>query len=336
MAIAHTYPVAAEHRGTRLDQFIETHQTGSPTHRLSRTYIQKLIREGAITVNGKASKPGYKIRTGDQIAFTRPAPRPLETPRPEHIPLDILYEDSSLIVINKPAGMVVHPAGNVNSGTLVNALLAHCRELPGIGGVQRPGIVHRLDKDTSGVLVAAKTDYAHRHLSAQFEAHTTERHYYAVICGVPPQAYGTINARITRSRRDRRKMTVTEMNGRRAVTHYRVLAVYGRFALLELTLETGRIHQIRAHLSHIGHPVTGDSVYGGGEGRALHDAPSAAVSAALTKLNRQALHAHTLGFDHPTTNERRAFSAPMPTDMQQLVEALKQAAKSGEPGQDEN
>ena len=294
----------------------------SPPFSLSRTYIQKLIREGAITVNGKPSKPGYKLRAGDQISLTLPAPRPLQTIEPEPISLDILHEDSALIVVNKPAGMTVHPAGDAQSGTLVNALLHHCETLPGIGGVQRPGIVHRLDKDTSGVIVAAKTDHAHRHLSAQFEAHTTTRHYYAVICGVPPNETGTVDARISRSPRDRRKMTVTGTGGRQAVTHYHLLERYDRFSLLKLTLETGRIHQIRVHLSHIGHPVAGDHVYGGGYARAVHDAPPGAKEA-LVALNRQALHAHTLGFVHPETDEQLTLSSPMPEDMLWFVEELR-------------
>ena len=318
-------------KSIRLDRFIEAQlpeqaemqvETPSPFS-LSRTYIQKLIREGAITVNAKPSKPGYKLRTGDKISLTLPDPRPLQTIEPEPIPLDILYEDSALIVLNKPAGMTVHPAGDVQSGTLVNALLNHCETLPGIGGVQRPGIVHRLDKDTSGVIVAAKTDYAHRHLSAQFEAHTTTRHYYAVVCGVLSNETGTINACIIRSPRDKRKMTVIGTGGRHAVTHYHLLERYNRFSLLKLTLETGRIHQIRVHLSHIGHPVAGDHVYGGGYARALRDAPSLAVQEALVALNRQALHAHTLGFTHPETEEQPTFSAPIPDDMWWLVEELR-------------
>ena len=315
--------------GIRLDRFIEAQlpeqvETDvSSSFSLSRTYIQKLIRAGAITVNGKPSKPGYKLRAGDQVSLALPAPRPLQTIEPEPIPLDILYEDSALIVVNKQAGMTVHPAGDAQSGTLVNALLNHCETLPGIGGVQRPGIVHRLDKDTSGVIVAAKTDHAHRHLSAQFEAHTTTRHYYAVVCGVPPNETGTVNARIIRSPRNKRKMTVTGTGGRHAITHYHLLERYERFSLLKLTLETGRIHQIRVHLSHIGQPVAGDHVYGGGYVRALRDAPTAAVKEALVSLDRQALHAHTLGFVHPKTDEQLAFSAPMPADMWWFVEELR-------------
>ena len=320
--------------GIRLDRFIEAHLQEqvepevdtSFLFPLSRTYIQKLIREGAVTVNGKLSKPGYKLRDGDEISLTLSAPRPLQTVKPEPIPLDILHEDSALIVVNKPAGMIVHPAGTVQSGTLVNALLSHCKILPGIGGIQRPGIVHRLDKDTSGVIVAAKTDRAHRHLSAQFEAHTTTRCYYAVACGVPANETGTINTYISRSLRDRRKMTVTGTGGRHAVTHYHLLERYNRFSLLKLRLETGRIHQIRVHLSHIGHPVAGDHVYGGGYTRAVRNAPSPAVKDALVALNRQALHAHTLEFTHPETEERLTFSAPMPADMWWLVEELRHMA----------
>ena len=331
MSKSQIFHVAPDRLGTRLDRFVEaqlseqaeTETDASSCVSLSRTYIQKLIREGAIAVNGKPSKPGYKLRAGDEVSLILPDPRPLQTIEPEPISLDILHEDSVLIVLNKPAGMTVHPAGDVQSGTLVNALLNHCESLPGIGGVQRPGIVHRLDKETSGAIVAAKTDFAHRHLSAQFEAHTTTRHYHAVTCGVPPNETGTIDARIVRSSRDRRKMTVTGAGGRHAVTHYHILERYDRFSFLKLTLETGRIHQIRVHLSHIGHPVAGDHVYGGGYDRAVHDAPSPAVKEALAALNRQALHAHTLGFVHPETEEQLTFSAPMPDDMWWFVEELR-------------
>ena len=329
MSKSQVFHVTPDQQNIRLDRFIEAQLLEmeevdvSSSLSLSRTYIQKLIRKGALTVNGKPSKPGYKLRTDDQVSLTLPPPRPLQNIAPEPISLDILYEDSALIVLNKPAGMTVHPAGDAQSGTLVNALLHHCETLPGIGGVQRPGIVHRLDKDTSGVIVAAKTDHTHRHLSAQFEAHTTTRHYYAVVCGVPSNETGAVNTRIIRSPRDRRKMTVTGTGGRHAVTHYRLLERYDRFSLLKLRLETGRIHQIRVHLSHIGHPVAGDHIYGGGYARALHDAPSAAVKAALVGLNRQALHAHTLGFIHPETEERLTLSAPMPEDMWWFVEELR-------------
>ena len=320
-----TFHFTSNKHGSRLDQFVEAQYlvTPPPTQQLSRTYIQQLIRDGAVTVNGKISKPGYKLRKGDLIVLSLPDPEPLAAIPPESVALNILYEDSSLIVINKPAGMLVHPASGVNSGTLVNALLGHCEDLSGIGGTERPGIVHRLDKGTSGVLVAAKTDYAHRTLSAQFEAHTTIRSYLAAVCGIPEPGTGTIGEQIARSHRDRRKMAVVKADGRRAVTHYRVLEVYEGFSLLQLTLETGRLHQIRVHLSFLGYPVAGDAVYGGGRGRALSAAPSIAVRQALERLNRQALHAETLGFTHPETNERLEFSAPMPSDMQQIVDALR-------------
>ena len=229
-----------------------------------------------------------------------------------------------MIVLNKPAGMLVHPANSVNVGTLVNALLAHCpTDLSGIGGVERPGIVHRLDKDTSGVLVVAKTDVVHRGLSVQFEQHSITRHYVAVVCGAPAKTTGTIDARIARSRRDRRRMTTVETAGRHAVTHYQVLETYAKFALVQLTLETGRLHQIRVHLQHIGHPVVGDAIYGG-EQRALNDADTTQLKHALAQLKRQALHARVLGFEHPVTGENLTFSAPMPKDMQCLVDALRE------------
>ena len=320
-----TFHFTSDNSGSRLDQFVEAQYLAAPlpARQVSRTYIQQLIRDGAVTVNGKISKPGYKLRTGDKITLQLPDPSPLETIPPESVLLNILHEDSSLIVIDKPAGMLVHPAGSVYTGTLVNALLGHCNDLSGIGGTERPGIVHRLDKDTSGVLVAAKTDLAHRTLSAQFEAHSTSRNYVAAVCGAPDPGAGTIDEQIARSHRDRRKMAVVKTNGRRAVTHYRVLEVYEGFSLLRLTLETGRLHQIRVHLSFLGYPVAGDPGYGGGRERALSDAPSVAVRQALIKLNRQALHAETLAFNHPDTDERLEFSAPMPSDMQRVVDSLR-------------
>lgn len=295
---------------------------------VSRTYLQKLIRDGAVTVNDKVSKqPSYTLRSGDRVCLTIPNSRPLETLQPESIPLDILYEDNHLIVLNKPAGMLVHPASSVNVGTLVNALLAHCTDLSGIGGVERPGIVHRLDKDTSGVLVVAKTDVVHRELSEQFEKHTITRQYVAVVCSIPAEVTGTIDAQIARSRRDRRRMTTVENNGRRAVTHYQVLESYHKFSLIQLTLETGRLHQIRVHMQHIGHPVAGDTIYGG-EQRALNNADTLPVKHALIQLKRQALHARTLQFEHPVTHERMIFSAPKPADMQRLVDALRMSVRA--------
>ena len=311
------YHIEKEHGGTRLDRFLI-----SATQEMSRTYLQRLIRDGDVTVNDKVVKqPSYTLRDSDRVCLTLPPPRPLETVAPENIPLDILHEDSHLLVLNKPAGMLVHPANNVNEGTLVNALLAHCTDLSGIGGVERPGIVHRLDKDTSGILVVAKTDIVHRGLSGQFERHSITRQYVAVVCGTPTEATGTIDAQIARSRRDRRRMTTVKTGGRHAVTHYEILERYPQFARVQLTLETGRLHQIRVHLQHIGHPVAGDAVYGG-EQRALNDADTGVLKQALAQLKRQALHARLLGFEHPVTGESLTFSAPMPEDMQRVVDAL--------------
>ena len=311
------YDIQKDQRGTRLDRFLI-----NATEGVSRTYLQRLIRDGDVTVNGEVGKqPSYVLRDGDRVCLTLPPPRPLDTAQPERISLDILHEDSHLIVLNKPAGMLVHPANGVNVGTLVNALLAHCTDLSGIGGVERPGIVHRLDKGTSGVLVVAKTDGVHRGLSAQFERHSIERQYVAVVCGAPPETGGTIDARIGRSRRDRRRMTTVKTGGRHAVTHYVVLETYPQFACVQLTLETGRLHQIRVHLQGIGHPVVGDAVYGG-EQRALNDADTPKLKQAISQLKRQALHARLLGFEHPATGEHLTFSAEIPEDMQCLMDAF--------------
>ena len=315
------YHIQKEQHGTRLDRFLM-----SATQEMSRTHLQRLIRDGNVTVNDKVVKqPSYALRDGDEISLTLPPSRPLDTIAPQNIALDILHEDSHLIVLNKPAGMLVHPANGVYTNTLVNALLAHCTDLSGIGGIERPGIVHRLDKDTSGILVVAKTDVAHRKLSAQFERHSITRQYVAVVCGTPAKTTGTIDAQIARSRRDRRRMTTVENHGRHAVTHYEVLEQYPQFALVQLTLETGRLHQIRVHLQHIGHPVAGDAIYGG-ERRALNDADTPVLKHALAQLKRQALHARLLGFEHPDTGESLTFSAPMPKDMQQVVKALRKKA----------
>jgi len=315
------YPIEKEQHGTRLDRFLMR-----ATEDMSRTHLQRLIRAGNVTINDKVVKqPSYALRDGDEISLTLPPPRPLDTIAPENIALDILHEDGDLIVLNKAAGMLVHPANDVYTGTLVNALLAYCTDLSGIGGVERPGIVHRLDKDTSGILVVAKTDVVHRELSAQFEKHSITRQYVAIVCGVPAKTAGTIDAQIARSRRDRRRMTTVENHGRHAVTHYEVLETYPKFALVQLTLETGRLHQIRVHLQHIGHPVAGDAIYGG-EQRAINDADTGALKHALAQLKRQALHAQLLGFEHPATSENLTFSAPMPKDMLILLDALKQKA----------
>ncbi len=310
------YTVDVDESGFRLDHFLAIKE-----EKLSRTFIQKLIKDKLVTVNGAPSKSSYATKDNDKIEFSIPEPRPYHA-QPEEIPLDILYEDDAIIVLNKPAGMVVHPAMGTASGTLVNALLAHCSFLSGIGGVQRPGIVHRLDKGTSGVMVVAKTDLAHHNLAEQFMEHRVKKIYLALVCGVPKQDSGTIIAPIGRSTRDRKKMAVTNIRGREATTHFTILERYDRFAWVQITLETGRTHQIRVHLTHIGHPAVGDQTYGGGHKRAIREAPSPQLKHAFAQLTRQALHAHILGFLHPVTEEYIEFTAPIPADIQGILEVI--------------
>ena len=279
--------------GQRLDQFLH-----AQLPEYSRAYLQKLIEDARVQINGQASKASRKVRAGDHIAVEILPPRPLEA-QPEAIPLNVLYEDKDLIVINKPAGLVVHPAVGNFTGTLVNALLHHCRgQLAGIGGVERPGIVHRLDKGTSGCIVVAKTDAAHQGLVAQFKSRRVRKIYRAVCWGRLARPSGKIETVIGRSGRDRKKMSATARRGRPSLTEYRVLRQHADFALVELTLHTGRTHQIRVHMAHIGHPLVGDTVYG-------------KVKIAIA---RPLLHAYKLGFTHPRTGELMEFSAPMPAD----------------------
>jgi len=292
---------------------------------LSRARLQALIATGALTFDGKTVLDGsQKAQTGDYHLLI-PPPAPAE-PKPQAIPLNVLFEDSHLIVVDKTAGMAAHPAPGTYDGTLVNALLHHCgASLSGVGGVARPGIVHRLDKDTSGVIVAAKTDAAHAGLSALFAKHDIERVYIALTRGAPSPATGTIVGQIGRSPNDRKKMTTLRAGGREAITHYAVKARHGPpdkplAATVSCRLETGRTHQIRVHLASKGAPVLGDSVYGSGQ-------PSAPVREAIAQagLTRQALHAAVLGFVHPVTGETLRFETPLPPDMaglQRLLEAL--------------
>lgn len=308
--------VNEDESGLRLDHFLTIKEEN-----LSRSFIQKLIKEKAITVNGNPSKPSYKLRDNDSVEVIVPEPKPYHA-QPEEIPLDVLYEDNALIVINKPAGMVTHPAAGNYSGTLVNAILAHCSDLSGIGGVQRPGIVHRLDKDTSGVLVVAKTDFAHQNLALQFQEHQVKKMYLALLCGIPAQDDGTIIAPIGRNTRNRKKMAVTNIRSREAITHFKIIERYDGFSLVEVMPETGRTHQIRVHFAHIGHPVVGDQVYGGGRKRAINEAHSPEVKRMISDLNRQALHAHLLGFLHPSTGEYVEFIAPIPEDIQEVLDVL--------------
>lgn len=284
---------------------------------LSRERIKALMAEGAITV-GKtvATNPSAKMQAGAHFVITLPPPQPLAA-EPQDIPLTVVYEDADLIVVDKPAGMVVHPAAGNPDGTLVNALLHHCTgQLSGIGGVARPGIVHRIDKDTSGLLVVAKSDKAHEGLAAQFADHSIERRYLAVCGGHPSPAEGTINARLGRSDSDRKKMAVLPdgtSRGKHAVTHYRTLQRLDGCALLECRLETGRTHQVRVHCASIGHPLVGDPVYG---------RTPKSLRPLLQQLGfaRQALHAASLGFHHPVTGEWHQFSSPLPADMAELID----------------
>ena len=280
---------------------------------LSRSRIQKLIEQGQVQVNGQVcSSKKETVQQGDRISLFVPDAVPLDL-QPEKIPLDILYEDDHLIILNKPIGLVVHPAPGHESSTLVNALLAHCGEqLAGIGGVQRPGIVHRLDKDTSGAIAIAKTDQAHQHLQAQFKAKTARRTYLAVVYGAPATEQGTVDAPIGRHLGDRKKMAVVpeEKGGRRAVTHWRVQERLGNYSLMQFELETGRTHQIRVHSAHIGHPVVGDPVYSSGRSVGV-------------KLTGQALHAWKLRLQHPVTQDWIEAIAPLPAEFIKLLEVLR-------------
>ena len=306
---------------------------------LSRARLQALIGEGRLSFGGETIRDGkHKARPG---LYELSVPAPVSaTPEPQDIPLEVLYEDEHLIVVNKPAGMAAHPAPGTPDGTLVNALLFHCRDsLSGVGGVLRPGIVHRLDKDTSGVLVAAKTDATHRALSELFARHDIDRAYNAVVRGAPRYVKGTLNTRIGRSHHDRKKMAVLRGGGREAVTHYTVGEVFGDTkplaALLTCKLETGRTHQIRVHMAHLGCPCLGDPVYGSG-------APHRDVQAILKDLGftRQALHAAVLGFVHPVSGRKLRFRAPLPADMAALIDALRAMyggdANEGEDWDDED
>lgn len=275
---------------------------------ISRTYIQKLIIDKNILVNGKSIKSNYRASLNDSISITIPEPSATEI-LPEDIPLDILYEDGDIIIINKPKQMVVHPAHGHYTGTLVNALLFHCKDgLSGINGVMRPGIVHRIDMDTTGALVVCKNDFAHNKLAEQLKAHSITRKYQAIVHNTIKDDYGTVNARIGRHPNNRLKMEANVNNGKEAITHYRVLKRYKNFTYIECTLETGRTHQIRVHMSSIGYPLLGDSVYG--------------PSHCPYKLVGQTLHAKTLGFIHPRTNTYMEFEAPIPEYFQHLLNIL--------------
>ncbi len=327
-AQTHSLTVAATEAGERLDRFLAGRLEG-----LSRSRLKALIKAGEVRCAGEiVAAPDTRVAPG-QCYEVRIPPAAPAMPRPEPIALDVVYEDAHLIVIDKPAGLVVHPGAGHWKGTLVNALLHHCGDsLSGIGGVRRPGIVHRLDKDTSGLLVVAKTDEAHKGLAAQFAAHGKakglERSYLALVWGALPRPTGTIDAPLARAPGNRTRMAVAREGGRRAVTHYEVIETFagegGRTvaSLIRCRLETGRTHQIRAHTAHIGHPLLGDPLYGAGF-RASARRLATVAREALNALGRQALHAAVLGFRHPITQDRLRFERPPPLDMALLIEALR-------------
>jgi 23S rRNA pseudouridine1911/1915/1917 synthase len=283
---------------------------------LSRGAIQRLIEEGHITVNGARTKPTHHPRARDVIRIVWPEARPAEA-QPEDIPLDVLYEDASLLVVNKPPGLVVHPAAGNEEHTLVNALLHHCRGgLSGVGGVARPGIVHRLDKDTSGCLVVAKDDETHLSLSSQFAGRHVHKAYHAILCGELPRTEGDIRAAIARHVSHRKHMAVDEERGRQAHTQYRVLERLNSATLVEALLHTGRTHQIRVHFQHLGYPLVGDKTYGARQNRRLTEVTGYAAP-------RQMLHARELVFTHPQSGKRLKFTAPVPADFKEALQALR-------------
>lgn len=292
---------SAEDKGKRIDKFISDNIA-----ELTRSAVQNIIEAEAVAVDGRTAVKNYKIRGGEEIIVNIPEPQPMDAV-PENIPLEIVYEDNDLLVVNKPKGMVVHPAHGNYTGTLVNALLYHCGDsLSGINGVIRPGIVHRIDKNTSGLLIVAKNDAAHIHLAAQIKAHSFTREYEAVACGYFKDSEGTIDAPIGRHKTDRKKMCVTAENSRNAVTHYSVVRQYGGYAHVRLRLETGRTHQIRVHLAYIGHPILGDDVYG----------------RTYKGLDGQCLHARKIGFIHPTTGEYLEFTSELPKYFSAVLDKL--------------
>ena len=293
--------------GERLDRYLAGAVEG-----LTRSAAAKLLEEGQVTLGGKPLGKNYRLQGGEVLTVSLPEPEPAEA-LPQDIPLDVVYEDADLIVINKPVGLVVHPAPGHPDGTLVNALLFHCAgSLSGVGGALRPGIVHRIDRDTSGLLVAAKNDFAHLSLSAQLQDHSLCRTYEAVVVGNVREDRGTVDAPIGRHPTDRKKMAVTEKNSRPAVTHWQVLRRYPGYTYIRCVLETGRTHQIRAHMAYLGHPLYGDTVYGAKKGAA--------------DMTGQCLHAVALDLTHPRTGERMHFTSPLPAEFTALLEKLEKRA----------
>jgi 23S rRNA pseudouridine1911/1915/1917 synthase len=313
--LSFSFQITTKDQGRRLDQFL-----AETNLHLSRSQAKNLIEKHHIFLNQKPTKPSAHVKAGNTVSGTLPGPRPLSL-HPEPIPLTILYEDSSIIVIDKAPGMVVHPAHGNPSGTLVNALLYHCKDLAGINGVLRPGIVHRLDKDTSGVMVIAKDDEAFHQLTKQFKNRTVDKVYLAIVYGKFSQDEGLIDSAIGRHPSQRKRMSTRTKKGRSAITRWRKVEEFDSCTLLEIFPKTGRTHQIRVHLSSIGHPVLGDPLYGRkGRPGAIHDP---ALKESLKKLNRQALHAQRLELTHPQTGERVQFVAPIPEDMSIVLSFLR-------------
>ena len=299
-----SYLVPEEFQGERIDKYLSEACCG-----LTRSYLQKLLKSQLVEVDGKAVKNSYRVSAGETVELEVPEAVEPEI-EAEPIPLDILYEDKDIILINKPKGMVVHPAAGHYSQTLVNGLMYHCRgELSGINGVMRPGIVHRIDMDTTGVLIVCKNDFAHTSIAEQLKVHSITRKYYAIVHGVIGEDEGTVDAPIGRHPVDRKKMSINYKNGKHAVTHYRVLERFKQFTYVECQLETGRTHQIRVHMASLNHPLLGDSVYG--------------PSKCPFKLQGQTLHAGVLGIIHPRTGEYMEFSAPLPEYFENLLEKLR-------------
>ncbi len=324
----HAFVVDDHQQGVRLDRFLSEQLST-----LSRSRVKTLIKEGHVTIDERTiEEPNYRVKPGETFTISLPAPEPA-IPRGEPIPLNVVFEDDAIIVIDKPAGLVVHPAAGHWTGTLVNALIAHCGDsLSGIGGVKRPGIVHRIDKETSGLMVVAKTDAAHKALSKQFANHgrdgQLERTYAALVWGVPERPKGTISAPLGRKVTNRQKMAVVAEGGKEAITHYQVVRRFPEppeapplVSLIHCSLETGRTHQIRVHMAHIGHPLLGDATYGAGFSASARKLPQLAQDA-LTALGRQALHAQTLAFVHPIKGERLSFESELPNDFQVVFDAL--------------
>lgn len=300
---SYKFKITPDDKGARIDKYLADN-----IHDVTRSSIVNLIESGSVIVSGKTVAKNYKLRAGDEIEITIPDPVEYEA-KAENIPLDIVYEDSDLLVVNKPKGMVVHPAAGNYEGTLVNALLYHCKdELSGINGVMRPGIVHRIDKNTSGLLIVAKNDKAHKHLAKQIQEHSFTREYEAVVHGNFREDSGTVDAPIGRHHTERKKMTVTDKNSKNAVTHFEVIKRFGKYTHIKCILETGRTHQIRVHMAYIGHPVAGDDVYG--------------VKKEKTSFPGQCLHARKIGFVHPTSGEYLEFSSDLPEYFQKFLSKL--------------